>query len=83
VDNNNLSPLTKWTQAKMYHRFHSSNCNTAGFIHANGWGSGFGSELHVMGTHVAYALEINLILVWGAPSCKSFTPLGGRQILEI
>jgi len=66
-----LAPLTKWTQREIFRRMNPANCSSAKFLLTeSNVGSGIGSSLHVMGTHLAYAIENNLVLAWGPNSCR-------------
>ena len=67
-----LAPLTRWTQTIIYKHQHPTDCDKVKFLITDGWDSGFGSEMHVVGSHLAYAIENNLVLVWGHSSCKRF-----------
>lgn len=74
LDDSGLSPLTKWVQGEIYRRMHPDRCDGAKFVLSNSnKGSGLGSELHVIGSHLAYAIQNNLVLVWGEVSCTRFT----------
>ena len=72
LDDRGLAPLTRWVQGEIYQRFHPSDCSKSQFLITNGWNHGFGSELHATGSHLAYALEQNVVLVWGPRSCNKF-----------
>ena len=72
LDDGGLAPLTKWTQHQIFQRFHPANCTKAKFLVTQGWPAGLGSELHVIGSHMAHALQNDLVLVWGPTSCESF-----------
>lgn len=39
---------------------------------SDGYASGFGSEVHVIGSHLAYAIQNNYILLLGPGTCKMF-----------
>jgi hypothetical protein len=39
---------------------------------SDGYSSGFGSEIHVIGSHLAYAIENNYILLMSPKTCKKF-----------
>lgn len=72
LKDNHLAPLTRWTQTEIYKHQHPVDCDKVKFLITEGWDSGFGSEMHVVGSHLAYAIENNLVLVWGRSSCKRF-----------
>jgi len=67
-----LAPLTKWVQAEIYRHQNPADCAGSNFLVTTGYDSGLGSELHVIGTHLAHAMETNRILVWGRLTCNKF-----------
>lgn len=84
-DDNNLAPLTKWAQSYMYQNQYggdvldssssSSSCSSSSgrqIMITHGYDSGFGSEMHVIGAMLGYALEHNHTLVLSPQACKSF-----------
>jgi hypothetical protein len=75
-----LSPLTRWTQSFIYNHQHPTTCNKDRLLISDGYMSGFGSEMHVIGTHLAYAIQSNLVLVLSPKSCVNFrTPSNCTQ----
>jgi len=67
-----LAPLTKWVQAQIYKHQNPSDCANARFLITNGFVSGFGSEMHVITSQLAYAIQNNYVLMWGDASCRRF-----------
>lgn len=67
-----LSPLTKWTQGEIFKHQNPENCHNSRFLVTEGWSGGLGSEMHVMGSHLAYAMQNNYVLLWGNDSCHRF-----------
>lgn len=66
-----LAPLTRWAQAEIHRRMNPANCSAARFLLTEGnVGSGVGSSLHVMGAHLAHAIQGGLVLAWGRSSCR-------------
>ena len=69
-----MAALTQWVQAEI--RRHQARVATEegckDLILTNGWLSGFGSsEMHVMGSHLSYAIERGLVLEWGPQACAN------------
>lgn len=66
--------LTKWTQDFIWNHQNPAECPSdhSRYIVTHGWQSGLGSEMHVTGTHLAYAIENNLIMLWGRQSCTNY-----------
>jgi hypothetical protein len=83
-----LAPLTRWAQAEIHRRMNPANCSAARFLLTEGnAGSGVGSSLHVIGAHLAHAIQGGLVLAWGRGSCR-YVPDGatgscGRFFLPI
>ena len=83
-----LAPLTRWAQAEIHRRMNPANCSAARFLLTEGnAGSGVGSSLHVIGAHLAHAIQGGLVLAWGRGSCR-YVPGGatgscGRFFLPI
>jgi hypothetical protein len=73
LQDNWLAPLTRWTQAEIFRHQNPLDCEKSKFLITDGWDSGFGSEMHVIGSHLAYAIQNNYILVWGSHSCRRFS----------
>ncbi len=48
------------------------DCSQRRFTVFHGWDSGFGSEMHVIGTILAYAIEHNITLLLTRKACKFF-----------
>ena len=72
-----LAPLTRWAQAEIHRRMNPANCSAARFLLTDGnEGSGVGSSLHVIGSHLAHAIQSGLVLAWGPSSCRH-VPGGG------
>ena len=67
-----LAPLTRWTQTYIYNHQHPADCSVRRFLISDGWPSGIGSEIHVIGSHLAYALEKNLTLLLSPRTCVRF-----------
>jgi hypothetical protein len=72
-----LAPLTKWTQMEIYKHQNPIDCSKSRFLVSEGFHSGFGSEMHVIGTHLAYAIQNNYVLLWGQNSCIRFLNVSG------
>lgn len=80
LQDHKLSPLTRWTQYYIYNHQHPPTCNKDRLLISDGYMSGFGSEMHVIGTHLAYAIQNNLVLVLSPKSCVNFpTPSNCTQ----
>jgi hypothetical protein len=67
-----LAPLTRWTQKYISQHQNPTQCEGAIFLITNGYDSGMGSEMHVTSSHLAFAIQNNLILTWGPHSCRRF-----------
>jgi len=67
-----LAPLTRWAQTYLYEHQNPVDCSQFRFLVTEGYSSGFGSELHVIGAHLGHAIQDNFILVWGPSSCNKF-----------
>jgi hypothetical protein len=65
-----LSPLTQWTQAFIHRHQHPARCDRV--LISDGHHSGFGSEMHVIGAHLAYAIQNNYVLVLSNKTCMHF-----------
>jgi hypothetical protein len=72
-----LSPLTRWTQSFIYNHQHPSTCDKSRLLISDGHGWGFGSEMHVIGAHLAYAIQNDLVLVLSPKTCANFPTSGG------
>ena len=67
-----LSPLTKWVQRYIYEYQHPADCSQRPFLISDGYPSGFGSEMHVIGSHLAYAIQYNYTLLLSPRTCGFF-----------
>lgn len=67
-----LAPLTRWTQIEIFKHQNPVDCSKSQYLITDGWDGGLGSELHVMGSQLAHAIQNNLVLVWGSYSCHRF-----------
>jgi hypothetical protein len=67
-----LAPLTRWTQAFIHRNQFVNDCSRRRFTVFHGWNSGFGSERHVVGTMLAYAIEHNTTLLLSPKACNFF-----------
>lgn len=67
-----LAPLTRWAQAEIYKNQFVPDCNEAQIMVTHGYESGFGSEMHVIGAMLAYAIEYNHTLVLAPSACRAF-----------
>jgi hypothetical protein len=67
-----LAPLTRWTQAFIHRNQFVPDCSQRRFTVFHGWDSGFGSEMHVIGAILAYAIEHNTTLLLTHKACKFF-----------
>ena len=75
-----LSPFTRWTQRFIHDHQHPSTCNKSKILISDGHQCGFGSEMHVIGAHLAYAIQNNLVLVLSHKTCGNFpTPSNCTQ----
>ena len=72
LNDDRLAPLTRWTQTYIYNHQHPAICNTSQLLISTGLVSGFGSEMHVIGAHLAYAIQNNYVLVLGPSACLLF-----------
>jgi hypothetical protein len=61
--------LTQWAQSFIHQHQNPENCTKAKILVTDGWSAGIGSVIHVVGTHLAYAMEHGHVLVWGPASC--------------
>ena len=77
MDHTRLAPLTKEAQEYIHHRQHIPNCSKIQLMVSHGYDSGFGSEIHVIGAMLAFALEHNHTLVLGPSACNTFTDGAG------
>jgi hypothetical protein len=67
-----MAPLTKWAQMQIYRHQNPADCAQSRFLITEGWDGGLGSEMHVIGSHLAYAMQNNYILMWGLNTCRRF-----------
>ena len=65
-----LSPMTQWIQARIHRHQHPERCDR--LLISDGHASGFGSEMHVIGAHLAYAMQNNYVLLLSNQTCKFF-----------
>ena len=65
-----LSPLTKWIQAFIHRHQHPAKCDR--LLISDGHLSGFGSEMHVIGAHLAYAIQNDYVLLLSPNTCAHF-----------
>lgn len=72
VSDKGLSPLTRWAQTFIYNHQHPAVCERSRLLVTDGYLSGFGSEIHVIGTHLAYAIQNNLVLIMSPSTCRNF-----------
>ena len=72
LDDDGLAPLTRWAQTEIHRRMNPPDCSKAKFLVTHGWPHGIGSTLHVTGTHLAYAIQNQLVLEWGSGTCANF-----------
>jgi hypothetical protein len=70
LSDRHLSPLTKWMQAFIHKHQHPAKCDR--ILISDGHRSGFGSEMHVIGAHLAYAIQNNYVLVLSNETCTNF-----------
>jgi len=77
-----LAPLTRWTQMEIFKHQNPHDCKKPKFLLTNGYNSGFGSEMHVIGTHLAHAIQNDYVLMWGSQSCKRFAPSGCESLFK-
>jgi hypothetical protein len=81
MDDDKLAPLTKETQAYIHKRQSVPNCSDVQIMISHGYVSGFGSEMHVIGGMLAFALENNHTLVLSPKACNTFTDSVGCELL--
>jgi hypothetical protein len=80
LDDEKLAPLTRWAQEKIFENQFVNDCQTAEIMITDGYESGFGSEIHVIGAMLGYSMEHKHALVLGPSSCKAFTdPVACKQ----
>ena len=72
-NDDNLAPLTRWAQSIIYQNQFVSDCSRHQIMVTDGYPSGFGSEIHVIGAMLGYAIQHNHILVMTPRTCKHFT----------
>jgi hypothetical protein len=70
LDDRGLAPLTRWTQAYIHHNQFMHDCSERRVTVFHGWTGGFGSEMHVIGAYLAYAIEQNTTLVLSTRACQ-------------
>jgi hypothetical protein len=70
LSDRHLSPLTKWTQAFIHKHQHPEKCNR--LLISDGHTTGFGSEMHVIGSHLAFAIQNNYVLLLSPNTCRQF-----------
>jgi hypothetical protein len=68
-----LAPLTRWAQERIFENQYVSDCSGSEIMLTDGYESGFGSEIHVIGAMLGYSMEHKHTLVLGPSSCKAFT----------
>jgi len=73
-DSFSSSPLLNWTQTFIWNHQNPKVCpsSKSKYIVSRGHPWGLGSQMHVIGTHLACAIEKNLILVWGSSTCTRY-----------
>ena len=62
------APLTEWAQHLIHQHQHPVQCTKV--MVTEGWTWGMGSEMHVVGSHLAQAMEEGYVLTWGTTSCS-------------
>lgn len=68
------APLTLWTQGFIHKHQNPLDCSSVKFLYTESkGGSGFASQMHVMGTHLAFAIEHGYVLMWGKKSCIKYS----------
>ena len=72
LNDGKLAPLTRWAQSFIHNHQHPAQCDRSRILISKGRAAGFGSEMHVIGAHLAYAIQNNLVLVLGPTSCSNF-----------
>lgn len=72
-----LAPLTRWTQAFIHRNQFVQDCSSRRFTGFHGWDAGFGSEIHVNGAMLAYAIEHNTTLLLSPKACSFIVSTGG------
>lgn len=81
MDDDKLAPLTREAQAYIHERQSVPSCSNVQIMVSHGAVSGFGSEMHVMGGMLAFALENNHTLVLSPQACNTFTDSAGCELL--
>ena len=81
MDDDKLAPLTKVTQTYIHSRQSVPNCSDVQIMISHGHGWGLGSEMHVIGAMLAFALENNHTLVLSPRACYAFTDSAGCELL--
>jgi hypothetical protein len=76
-----LAPLTKETQAYIHSRQSVPNYDNVQIMISDGLESGLGSEMHVIGGMLVFALDNNHTLVLSPKACHTFTDSSGCEVL--
>ena len=69
-DEDGFAFLTSFTQKYIYDHQHPSACSPESMVKAAAWPTGMGSEMHVLGSQLAQALNQGKVLVIDSSSCS-------------
>jgi hypothetical protein len=72
LNDRGLAPLTRWVQAFIHSHQFVQDCSARRFTVFHGFDSTFGSEMHVIGAVLGYAIEHNTTLLLGPNGCSFF-----------
>lgn len=76
-----LAPLTRWTQEIIHGNQFVRDCSQRRLTGFHGWKGGFGAEMQVIGSVLAYAIEHNTTLVLSARSCSFNRCINGCECI--
>ena len=81
MDDDKLAPLTREAQSYIHSRQNVPSCSEVQIMISHGHDYGLGSEMHVIGAMLAFALENNHTLVLSPRACNSYTDGAGCELL--
>jgi hypothetical protein len=81
MDVDKIAPLTREAQEYIHSRQSVPNCSDVQIMISHGHPCGLGSEMHVIGAMLAFALENNHTLVLSPRACNAYTDGAGCEVL--
>lgn len=71
-DESNLAPKTKCIQKWIFSKQNPTDCLNANYLITKGFNAGLGAELIAIASHLTYALEKKMILIWDRHSQSKY-----------